>query len=150
MLKSICPFSNGYRKIPPNLSSHLAKLIDYPCPLNYLIFMLWHWVGPRGIGWLPHPVIQSCLGDPSTKLFEKGTHHLCCPVVSCLFSVPCLGWFVKHVFRLIGSHIHLTHSPAQGLPIPCCLVPCVGLSKCCLFTHTSERLISNVMHALYI
>lgn len=91
--------------------------------------MLWHWTRPRGIGWLPHLTTQNCLGDPRTELFEKGTNHLRCPTVSCLFSVPCPGWSVKHVFRLIGSHIHLDPRPRLGSASPILgKCPCGGLS----------------------
>ena len=73
--------------------------------------------GPKG-DWVTAPPCHSELPRRlGTKLFEKGTNRLCCPAVSCLFSVPCAGWFVKHVFRLIGSHIHLD---CQGPPAPSC------------------------------
>lgn len=103
---------------PQNLSWHLAQVIEYSCPPNDLIFMLWPWMGPVGIGWLPYLVIQNCSGVPTTELFEKGTNRLCCPMMSCLFPVSCPGWFVKHVFRLIGSHICLDPQPCPGSASP--------------------------------
>lgn len=146
---SICPFSDECRRLPSNWSSHLAKVIEHPYLWNNLIFMLWYWTSPRGFGWLPHLVIQNCPGDLKTKPFEKGTNHLRCPTVSCLFSVPCPGWFVKHVFRLIGSHIHLDPGPCPGSANPilpmCPCAPVWASPTLLIHTHTPSQSDSFLM-----
>lgn len=118
VLTSICPFSNGYRRLPPKSVMTFGP--------SHWIFLSSKWFdiyvmaldGPSGDRVTALPGHSELLWSPNYKLFEKGTNRLCCPMMSCLFSVSCPGWFVKHVFRLIGSHIHLDPQPCPGSASP--------------------------------
>lgn len=102
--------------------------------------------------WMPVPPDSwECPRRTSTKLFEKGTNHWRSPTVCGLFSVPCPGWCVAHVFRLTGSHLH--PDLRRSLPRVCQAhamdVPCVALSSSA-HSHTLLRwLVPNSMHVLH-
>lgn len=144
----------------------LSQMDLYDCPqisnniwprspdITVLLLTQWpilrHELGAVEIGCLPPPGSRELHRRTSTKLFEKGTNHFCCPAVCGLLSVPCPGWCVKHVFRLIGSHIHPDPLPSHGLPSPCCGCALCGPSQV-LLIHTHLRwLIPNLMHVLHI
>lgn len=151
MLTSICPFSNRYSRLSPNLSSHLAKVIEHPCPLN-------DWSSFCGTGrahgcWVTAPSSHSELPrrPKYQAIWERyKSFMLPCSVLPPFCAVCRLVCEACVQADRISCPAGPTALPRVYLPHPVD-VPCVGLSNGFSFTHTfSEQLISNIMHALRI
>lgn len=118
MLKSIRPFSNGYRRLFPNLSLLFGQ--------SHWTFLSSKWfdshaMAPGGLNqdWMTaSPGYSELPKRPKYQAVWERYRSFLLPYGVCLFSVPCPGWCVKHVFRLIGCHVRLDPQPCAGSTNP--------------------------------